>query len=175
MKCTRLIINICLEICKKHFLPKKSPRKHKINRVKTAMMRKRSKLQKKIQRATNHQTKENVLNRIDEIENNLKISIIQKEIKEKQVLLLLSSKNHNNSTNAYKNNSTFRAGIGHVQDEQGITLNQATKNWANYWMNDTIEPSAPPTQQRLLSIQKTSLDTHMQIHCQTLVLLEKTS
>ena len=38
-------------------------------------MRKRSKLQKKIQRSTNHQTKENVLNQIKEIEKNLKISI----------------------------------------------------------------------------------------------------
>ena len=38
-------------------------------------MRKRSKLQKKIQMSTNHQTKKNVLNQIKEIENNLKISI----------------------------------------------------------------------------------------------------
>ena len=34
-----------------------------------------SKLQKKIQRSTNHQNKENVLNQIKEIENNLKNSI----------------------------------------------------------------------------------------------------
>ena len=39
------------------------------------MMRKRSKLQKKTQMSTNHQTKENVLNQIKEIENNLNISI----------------------------------------------------------------------------------------------------
>ena len=38
-------------------------------------MRKKSNLQKKIQRSTNHQTKENVLNQIKEIENNLKNSI----------------------------------------------------------------------------------------------------
>ena len=38
-------------------------------------MRKRSKLRKKIQISKNHQTKENVLNQIKEIENNLKISI----------------------------------------------------------------------------------------------------
>ena len=38
-------------------------------------MRKISKLQKKIQMSTNHQSKENVLNQITEIENNLKISI----------------------------------------------------------------------------------------------------
>ena len=38
-------------------------------------MRKRSNLQKKIQISTNHQTKENVLNQIKEIENNLKLSI----------------------------------------------------------------------------------------------------
>ena len=43
-------------------------------------MRKRSKLQKKIQRSTNHQTKENVLNQIIEIEKKLKISIKYTEI-----------------------------------------------------------------------------------------------
>ena len=53
----------------------KSLRKHQIPRDRRALMRKRSKLQKKIQRSTNHQTKENVLNQIKEIENNLKISI----------------------------------------------------------------------------------------------------
>ena len=46
----KIIINIYLEICKKHVLPKKSPRKHQIPRDRTAVMRKRSKLQKKIQR-----------------------------------------------------------------------------------------------------------------------------
>ena len=54
-----IIINICLEICKTHVLPKKSPRKHQIPRDRRALMRKKSKLQKKIQMSTNHQTKEN--------------------------------------------------------------------------------------------------------------------
>ena len=71
----KIMINICLEICKKHVLLKKSPRKHQIPRDRLALMRKRSKLQKKIQMSTIHQTKENVLNQIKEIENNLKISI----------------------------------------------------------------------------------------------------
>ena len=66
----KIITNICLEICKKHILPKKSPRKHQI---KKALIRKRSKLQKKIQWSTNHQTEENVLNQIKETENNLKM------------------------------------------------------------------------------------------------------
>ena len=56
-------------------MPKKNPRKHQIPRDRRALMRKISKLQKEIQRSTNHQTKENVLNQIKEIENNLKISI----------------------------------------------------------------------------------------------------
>ena len=38
-------------------------------------MRKILKLQKKTQRSTNHQMKENVLNQIKEIENNLKICV----------------------------------------------------------------------------------------------------
>ena len=76
----KIIIIICLEICKKHVLPKKNPRKCQIPRDRSPLMRKRSKLQNKIQRSTNHQTKENVLNQIKEIENRLQISKIQKEI-----------------------------------------------------------------------------------------------
>ena len=45
------IINICLEICKKHVLPKKGPRKHQIPRDRRALMRKILKLQKKTQRS----------------------------------------------------------------------------------------------------------------------------
>ena len=66
----KIIMNTSQEIGNKHFLPKKSPRKHQILRDRRAMMRKRSKLQKKIQKATNRQTKENLLNQIEEIENN---------------------------------------------------------------------------------------------------------
>ena len=60
----RIITNICLEICKKHVPPKKSPRKHQIPRDRMTMMIKSSKLRKNIQKATNHQTKVNVLNQI---------------------------------------------------------------------------------------------------------------
>ena len=52
----KIITNICLEIGKKHVLPKKRTRKHQIPRDRRAVMRKRSKLQKKIQMSTNHQT-----------------------------------------------------------------------------------------------------------------------
>ena len=57
------------------FCQRRIPRKHQIPRDRRALMRKRSKLQKKIQSSTNHQTKENVLNQIKEIENKLTISI----------------------------------------------------------------------------------------------------
>ena len=71
----KIIINISLEICKKHVLPKKSPRKHQLPRDRMPLMRKRSKFQKKIQMSTNHQSKVNVLNQIKDIENNIQISI----------------------------------------------------------------------------------------------------
>ena len=58
---------------------------------------------------------------------------------------------------------------------RGGTWNQTTKKWGNYWMNNTIASSALRTQRWLLSIQRTSLDTHRRIHCQTLILQEKTS
>ena len=48
------------------------------------------------------------------------------------------------------------------------TWNQATKKWANYWMNNTIASLALWAQRWLLSIQWTSFDTHRQIHCQKL-------
>ena len=82
-------------------------------------MRKRSKLQKKIQRSTNHQTKENVLNQIKEIENNLKISInTERNLRETRAIAAIK----NNPKYFYKfvkNNSKIRAGIGHLQDEEG--------------------------------------------------------
>ena len=70
----KIIINISLENCKKH-VPKKSPRKHQIPRDRKALLRKRSKFEQKIQRSTNYQTKENVLNQTKQIEYKLKISI----------------------------------------------------------------------------------------------------
>ena len=75
----KIIINICLKISKKHVLPMKDPRKHQIPRDRSPLMRKRSKLQKKIQMSRNHQTEENILNQIKEIENKLQISKIQQE------------------------------------------------------------------------------------------------
>ena len=51
----KIFITICLKSCKKHVLPKKGPRKYQIPRDRKALMRKMSKLQKNIQRSTNHQ------------------------------------------------------------------------------------------------------------------------
>ena len=82
-------------------------------------MRKRSKLQKKIQRSTNHQTKENVLNLINEIENNLKSSI-NTEINPRETRAIASiMKIPKYFYKFVKNNLTIRAGIGLLQDEEG--------------------------------------------------------
>ena len=70
----KIIINICLEIWKRPVLGKKSPRKHATNTQRQkGFDEKISKLQKKIQRSTNHKKKKNVLNQIKEIENKFKI------------------------------------------------------------------------------------------------------
>ena len=80
-------------------------------------MRKRSKLQKKIQRSTNHQTKENARNQIKEIENKLKLSInTERNLKEMTAIAAIK-KNPKYSYNFVKNNSSIRAGIGRLQDE----------------------------------------------------------
>ena len=63
----KIIINICLEIGKKTCSAKEKSMKTPIPRDRRALMRKRSKLQKKIHRSTTHQTQENVLNQIKEI------------------------------------------------------------------------------------------------------------
>ena len=75
MKCIRLLSIFAWKFATNMFCQKKSPRKHQIPRDRRALMRKRSKLQMKTQRSTNHQTKENVLNQIKKIEKNVKISI----------------------------------------------------------------------------------------------------
>ena len=84
-------------------------------------------MQKKIQRSTNHQTKENVLNQIKEIENNFKISIkTERNLRETRAIAAIE----NNPKYFYKfvkNNSKIRAGIGPLQDEERGTWNQATK------------------------------------------------
>ena len=56
-------------------------------------MRKRSQLQKKTQRSTNHQTKGNVLNQIKEIENNLKILISTNKSKSNEIYCCDQEKN----------------------------------------------------------------------------------
>ena len=82
-------------------------------------MRKKSKLQTKIQRSTNHKTKENVHNQIKEIENNLKISINrERNIRETRAIAAIK-KNPKYFYKFVENNSTIRAGIGPVHDEEG--------------------------------------------------------
>ena len=111
----KIIINTGLEIFKKYVLPEKSPGKHKIPRDRRALMRKISKLQKKIQRSTNHQTKENVLNHIKEIENNLKISLnTERNLRETRELLIAIP--------------AIRAGIGPLQDDDGELATKQQKN-----------------------------------------------
>ena len=71
----KIIINICGKFAKNMFCRRKFLENTKYHETDgRALMRKRSKSQKKIQMSTTHQTKENVLNQIKEIENNLKES-----------------------------------------------------------------------------------------------------
>ena len=115
----KIIINICLEIAKNMFCKKKNPRKHQIPRDRRALMRKRSKLQKKTQRSTNRQNKENVLNQIKEIENKLKISInTERNLREMRAIVAIK-KNPKYFYKFVKNNSMIRAGIGPLYDEEG--------------------------------------------------------
>ena len=75
MKCIRLLSIFAWKFAKKCSAKEKSKKTPNTQRQNWALMRKSTKLQKKIQRLTNHQTKENVLNQIKEIENKSKIWI----------------------------------------------------------------------------------------------------
>ena len=80
-------------------------------------MRKRSKLQKKIQTSTNHRTKENVLNKIKEIEN-LNFNKYRKKSKRHESCCYYQEK-PKILLQFVKNDSTIRAGIRPLQDEEG--------------------------------------------------------
>ena len=75
--------------------------------------------------STNHQTKENLLNQIKEIENNLKMSInTERNIRETRAIAAIK----NNPKYFYKfvkNNSKIRA--GNLSRMKRVTWNQATK------------------------------------------------
>ena len=87
-------------------------------------MRKRSKLQKKIQMSTNHQTKENVLNQIKEIENNLKISInTERNLRETRVYC------------CYQEKPKILLQISKKQ------LNDQSWNWTSPGWRGNLEPS----------------------------------
>ena len=74
---------------------------------------------RKIQRSTNHETKENVLNQIEVIENNWKISInTEGNLRETRAFAAIKKK-PKYFYKFVKNNSTMRAGIGPLQDEEG--------------------------------------------------------
>ena len=69
--------------------------------------------------STNHQTKENVLNQIKEIENNLKMTI-NTEINPRETRAIATiKKNPKYFYKFIKNNSKIRVGIGPLQDEEG--------------------------------------------------------
>ena len=95
-------------------------------------MRKRLKLQKKIQRSTNHQTKENVLNQIKEIENNFKISINTEKNQRETRAIAAIKKNPKYFYKFIKNNSTIRAGIEPLQDEEENLEPSNKKNEQTY-------------------------------------------
>ena len=77
--------------------------------------------------STNHQTKENVQNRIKEIENKLKFSInTEKNLRETSAIAAIKKK-PKYFYKFVKNNSKIRPGIGPLQDEEG-NLEPSNKN-----------------------------------------------
>ena len=106
-------------------------------------MRKKAKLLKKIQRSTNHQTIENVLNQIKEIENNLKISInTERNGKETRAIAVIK-KNPKCFCKFAKNNSTITAGIGPLQDEEGKPSNKKMSELLNEQYNSVFSAPDP--------------------------------
>ena len=92
------IINICLEICKKHVLLKKNPKKHQIPRDRRVWWEKDKNWKRKYRCQQIIKPKKMHKNQIKEIGNNLKISINTERNYEKRELLLLSKITPNTST-----------------------------------------------------------------------------
>ena len=172
--CIRLLSIFALKFAKNMFCQRKVDENSKYHETEGLWWEKYKKLQNKIQITTNHQTKENVLNQIKEIENSLKISI-NTEINLRETRAIAAIK----KTPKYfykfvKNNSKIRAGIGPLQDEEG-NLEPSNKKMSELLNEQYNSIFTTPDPTRLLSIQRTSLDTHREIHCHTLILEDKTS
>ena len=93
--------------------------------------------------STNHQTKEDVLNQIKEIENNLNISINTKRNLRKTRAIAAIKKKTKCFYKFVKNNSTIRAGIGPLQDEEG-NLEPSNKKMSKP-LNDQYNSTPDPT------------------------------
>ena len=83
-------------------------------------------------------------------------------------------KNPNYFYKFVKNNSTIRAGIGPLQDEK-VNLEPSKKKMSELLNEQYNSVFSTPDPTMTISIQRTSLDTHREIHCQILILQEKTS
>ena len=123
--------------------------------------------------STNHQTKENVLNQIKEIKNNYKISINTERILRETRAIAAIKNNPKYFYKFVKNNSKIRAGIGPLQDEEG-NLEQSNKKISKL-LNEQYKSIFSTLDPTMTNVQRTSLDTQREIHCQTLILQEMTS
>ena len=130
-------------------------------------MRKSSKLQKKIQKATNHRSKENVLNLIAEIECNLNISINTKTKYPRETRAIAAIKqNPKYLCKFVKNNPTIRVGIVPLQDEEGNMepSNKKMSELLNEQYNSVFSTPDPT-----ITIKYPKDFFGHQIHCLTLI------
>ena len=71
-------------------------------------------------------------------------------------------------------NSKIRAGIGPLQDEEG-NLEPSNKKMSELLNEQYNSVFSTPDPTMTIKYPRTSLDTHREIHCETLILQEKTS
>ena len=102
-------------------------------------------------------------NQIEEIENNLRISINTEIYPRETRAIAAINQNPKYFYKFVKYKSTIRAGIGIQQDEEG-NVELSNKNM-NELLNKQYNSIFSIPDAIVTSIQRTSLDTHMEIHC----------
>ena len=118
------LVSTCLQISRKHVPPRRTAKKSSIPRDRKILMRKRSKLQKRLRNRT-HDAPTHVLeHKIAQIEEKLKMSV-ETELERSETLAV--SRIKSNSKYFYKyarTKSKVKTGVGPLKDAQGHIKNE---------------------------------------------------
>lgn len=113
------LLRICFEISKKHIPYKRKPTRPNIPKDRKILMRKRTKIRKKLRLTTNILAKRNLEKKIVDIENKLKTSIDQEYEKQESMAVSRIKTNPKYFYKFAENKSKIRTGVGPLRNAQG--------------------------------------------------------